>query len=103
MPHADRTAQDPTLIGAAERISVTDEAGDQRQGFIVRLATWDREAAAALQNMAGDFRIVILEQPTPFHDAIPRATVVCAPERPLAAPTMIREAAAGGRAGGEGN
>ncbi len=93
MPHADRTAQDPTLIGAAERISVTDEAGDQRQGFIVRLAAWDREAAAALQNMGGDFHIVILEEPPPVREAIPRATVVCAPEQPLAAPTMIREAA----------
>ena len=101
MPHADRTAQDPPLIGAAERISVTDEAGDQRQGFIVRLATWDREAAAALQNMGGDFRIVILEQPALVHDAIPRATVVCAPERPLAAPAMIREAAAEYRTSGK--
>ena len=68
---------------AKASVSFADSLGHRRQGFAVRLPRWDEAAASALEQVGGDFRIVILDQPP--EGALPplRGSVICAPAEPL--------------------
>lgn len=77
----------------AERLSLQDVFGDERQGFILRMARWSDSAAAELQRASGDFHIVILNEPPEEPIQAPPRTVVCAPTRPLEQPSAVQEAA----------
>ncbi len=54
-------------------ISFVDSTGHRHQGFVLRLPRWDEAAAVALAQVGGDFRIVILGQPTEGPPPPPRA------------------------------
>ena len=47
----------------AQRISLLDAFGDQREGFVLRVDRWDESVAADLDRLDGHFSIVILSEP----------------------------------------
>ncbi len=78
---AAEAAHDPG-IDVVRDIWAPDATGEQRRGVVVRLPAWGPAAASALDRLQADFRIVILERPSPPLGPLPRTTVVCVPAGP---------------------
>ncbi len=80
-----------------QRLCFHDGLGQIHDGFVLRIARWDGNAAAEVQHSRGDFRIVLLAEPPEEPVQPPPRTVVCSPATvpdPPEGTTRVSEAAA---------